>query len=203
MITKSASSARSTRWKTPGRIAVLALLACAGACSDGGKDETSAGSTGASATTTTTTTGESVGETEATTSSGISDASASATTTSTSDATTTATSTTGATTSTATSDATDDVTTDVTTGPRACESIVGSMECEALAEVSIDLTFEECLLCQGAPCGAKAICDGQYPCVDGVIVLRGCCQDLECEGLAPFCGMYLGTNDICVLSDDI
>ena len=187
--------------------AALALVAWASACSDGGTDESSAGSTGASATTTGGTGGGETEATEASASTGTSDVSASASTTTTTttastDATTTSTSMTTSTTD-ATSIATEDVTSGVTTGPRACASIVGSMECEALAEVSIDLTLEECLLCQGAPCGREALCDGQYPCVDGVIVLRGCCQDLECEGLTPFCGMYLGTNDICVLSDDI
>ncbi|MCA9662077.1 MAG: hypothetical protein KC486_27305 [Myxococcales bacterium] len=68
--------------------------------------------------------------------------------------------------------------------------------------MSPDLTLEECETCQGAACDSDPLCD-QYPCVDGSIVLRGCCTDADCEGLAPFCGMYIATNNICVDSDDI
>lgn len=98
----------------------------------------------------------------------------------------------------------DGTTTDpsATTGPQACEAIVGSTECAALAEVSGDLSFEECTACQAAPCGTDPICDGQYPCIDGAIVVKGCCSDAQCAGLTPFCGMFIGTNNVCVLQDD-
>jgi hypothetical protein len=76
------------------------------------------------------------------------------------------------------------------------------MDCEALAEVSPDLTLEECQMCQGVACGTIQTCDSQYPCIDDAITLVGCCIDSECEGLSNFCGMFIGTNNICVLDDD-
>lgn len=99
---------------------------------------------------------------------------------------------------------TTDATTDPsgTTGPQACEAIVGSTDCAALAEVSIDLSLEDCIACQATPCGADPLCDGQYPCIDGEIVIKGCCSDAQCAGLTPFCGMFIGTNNVCVLQDD-
>lgn len=90
-----------------------------------------------------------------------------------------------------------------TTGAAACEAIVGSTDCAALVAVSPDLTLEECMTCQGAACGQEPVCDGQYPCVDGSIVLQGCCSDEQCAGLTLFCGMFIGTNNICVLDDDV
>lgn len=93
-------------------------------------------------------------------------------------------------------------TTDATTGEPTCEDIVGSTDCALLVAVSKELTLAECEMCQGAACGAIATCDGQYPCVDGVIVLRGCCFDHQCTEGAPFCGQFLGTNNVCVLQDD-
>lgn len=93
--------------------------------------------------------------------------------------------------------------TGTTTDAPTCEAIVGSTDCAALAEVSPDLSLEECMMCQGAPCGEHELCDSQYPCVDGSIVLRGCCTDGQCEGLTSFCGMFIGTNNVCVKNDDI
>ncbi|MBK8262462.1 MAG: hypothetical protein IPK80_14160 [Nannocystis sp.] len=90
-----------------------------------------------------------------------------------------------------------------TTEPAACAAIVGSQECALLAEVSPELELAACLLCQGIACGAEASCDDQYPCVDDKIVIQGCCTDEQCEGLSPFCGMYTGTNNVCVLHDDV
>lgn len=90
-----------------------------------------------------------------------------------------------------------------TTGAAACEAIVGLTDCADLVAVSPDLTLEECMTCQGAACGQKPVCDGQYPCVDGSIVLQGCCSDEQCAGLTPFCGMFIGTDNICVLDDDV
>lgn len=90
-----------------------------------------------------------------------------------------------------------------TTGSELCDAIVGSRDCAALVGISGDLTLEECMLCQGAPCGQEASCDSQYPCVDGAIVIQGCCTDEQCAGLTPFCGMFIGTNNVCVLSDDV
>lgn len=90
-----------------------------------------------------------------------------------------------------------------TTGAAACEAIVGSTDCAALVDVSPDLTLEECMTCQGAACGQEPMCDDQYPCVDGSIVLQGCCSDEQCAGLTLFCGMFIGTNNICVLHDDV
>ncbi|MCB9751358.1 MAG: hypothetical protein H6713_15385 [Myxococcales bacterium] len=91
-----------------------------------------------------------------------------------------------------------------TTGGGACMDIVGSQDCEALAAVSPDLTLERCQLCQGIACGQEPDeCDGEFPCVDGAIVVQGCCADSDCEGLAQYCGMFTGTNNVCVLDDDI
>jgi len=87
--------------------------------------------------------------------------------------------------------------------PPACAAIVGSRECALLAEVSGDLELSECLLCQGIACGQQASCDDQYPCIEGAIVIQGCCTDEQCAGLTPFCGMYSGTNFVCVRSDDV
>ncbi len=58
-------------------------------------------------------------------------------------------------------------------------------------------------MCQGVECGSVESCDVEYPCIDGTILLQGCCTDSECEGLTPFCGMYSGTHNICVLNDDV
>lgn len=104
---------------------------------------------------------------------------------------------------TVTSSGTTGETSDATTGAAACEAIVGSTDCVALVEVSPDLTLEECMTCQGAACGQEPVCDEQYPCVDGSIVLQGCCSDQQCAGLTPYCGMHIGTNNVCVLHDDI
>jgi hypothetical protein len=103
----------------------------------------------------------------------------------------------------ATTDPTTIATTDATTGVAGCADIVGSMDCPALVAVSGDLTLEQCTLCQGAPCGQEPDCDSQYPCVGDVIVLRGCCSDEQCAGLTPFFGMFIATNNVCVLSDDV
>ena len=89
------------------------------------------------------------------------------------------------------------------TAGQECAAIIGSRDCEALAAVSPDLDLATCLLCQGVACGQEAACDAEYPCVRGAIVLQGCCADGDCEGLAPFCGMYIGTNNVCVLHDDV
>lgn len=105
----------------------------------------------------------------------------------------------------ATTDTTGDPTTGTsgTTAPGpSCEAIVGSEDCNWLAEVSPDLELDLCLTCQGAPCGQHAECDSLFPCVEGAIVLRGCCTDEQCAGLTPFCGMFLGIDNICVESDD-
>ena len=93
-------------------------------------------------------------------------------------------------------------TTSSTAGPE-CEAIVGSRDCEALAAVSPDLDLATCLLCQGIACGQEADCDAEYPCVRGAIVLQGCCTDDDCADLTPFCGMFIGTNNVCVLHDDV
>jgi hypothetical protein len=109
----------------------------------------------------------------------------------------------GSTSGDSTSTAAETTTAGSTTEPAACAGIVGSRECALLAEVSPELDLAACLLCQGAACGAEARCDAQYPCVDDKIVIQGCCTDEECEGLTPFCGMYTGTNNVCVLHDDV
>ncbi len=80
---------------------------------------------------------------------------------------------------------------------------VGSTDCSTLAEVSIDLTLDECLACQGAACGSDATCDAKFPCVDGEILIVGCADDEDCQGVSSFCGRYTGTNDVCVPDDDV
>ncbi len=89
-----------------------------------------------------------------------------------------------------------------TTGVAACDAIIGSTDCMALVEVSGDLTLEECLTCQGSPCGLDPSCD-QYPCVNGSVVIQGCCTDAQCAELTPYCGMFIGTDNVCVKDDDI
>lgn len=96
-----------------------------------------------------------------------------------------------------------DVGTDATTGGSTCDAIVGSRDCAALVAASGELTLEQCEQCQGAACGAIADCDAQYPCVDGAIVLQGCCEDEQCAELSPYCGRFTGTNSVCVLHDDV
>jgi hypothetical protein len=129
-----------------------------------------------------------------------------ATTPTTGGATATSTGETGGTTSESTGGTTSESTSDTTagtTGGQTCDAIVGSDDCAALAEVSPDLTLEDCMTCQGAPCGQEPMCDQQYPCVEGSIVLRGCCTDAQCAGLTPFCGMFIGIDNICVEHDDV
>ncbi|MEK6608297.1 MAG: hypothetical protein AABZ30_11595 [Myxococcota bacterium] len=94
----------------------------------------------------------------------------------------------------------------------ACEgecTVAGSSDCDAIAKASDgDISPEQCALCQGRPCGEEDTCDSQFPCVSDsgdqdMIVVRGCCEDADCEDIAPFCGRYLGVNHVCVLSDDL
>ena len=113
---------------------------------------------------------------------------------------------TGDTTAAATTTATSGTTTDATsgtTGALFCEGIVGSQDCEALVAVASELSFETCIQCQGIPCGLDPECDGEFPCVDEAIVIQGCCSDRQCAGLSPFCGMFIGTNNVCVNNDDV
>lgn len=113
---------------------------------------------------------------------------------------------TGATTAATTTNATSGTSTDATsgtTGAAACEDIVGSQDCEALVAVATELSFETCIQCQGVPCGKEPECDGEFPCVDDAIVIQGCCSDRQCAGLTPFCGMFIGTNNVCVNHDDV
>ncbi len=179
--------ARRIRSCPPGHIALLIALlpACPAGPGTGTDADTSTGTTTTSASAETTSPA-STGPTAPTTST--------TDPTSTTDAPPTTSSTTDTTTAT---------TTDTTTGAAACDAIVGSTDCEALVAVSGDLTLEDCQACQGIPCGQDPACDGQYPCLDGIIVLQGCCSDEQCAGVAPFCGMFIATDNICVLSDDV
>lgn len=115
------------------------------------------------------------------------------------------TTTTGAPTTTGTTTTgTTDVTTSTTTGgPLVCDDIVGSLDCAELVAVSGELTMETCMKCQGIACGQEPECDSQFPCSDDVIVIQGCCTDEQCEGLSPFCGMFIAADSVCVLSDDV
>ncbi len=125
---------------------------------------------------------------------------------STADATTTTTTTTSGSSSTtieATTETGTSASGGMTTGPSGCESIVGLTECEVLAAFSPDLTLETCQLCQGIACGQEPSCDQEFPCVDGAILLKGCCTDRECSDISPFCGMFTGVKNICVLDDDV
>lgn len=96
-----------------------------------------------------------------------------------------------------------DVGTDATTGTATCEGLAGSRDCAVLVAGSDELTLEQCEQCQGVACGSAPDCDAQYPCVDRAIVLQGCCEDEHCAGLSPFCGMFTGTNNVCVVHDDV
>jgi hypothetical protein len=176
---------------------VLLLAGCGpgtGGSSDGGS---TGGGTTAATDGATTTTGAATGD-----GSGGATGTSEATATPTTGGTTGATSTTTAGTTGATSTTTAGTTTGATTGELTCDDVVGSLDCALLAEFSGELTVEECEMCQGAACGANQECD-EYPCVDGKIVVRGCCTDRECADLSPFCGMFIATNNVCVVSDDI
>lgn len=97
---------------------------------------------------------------------------------------------------------------DTEPGPVLCEgnfecTIPGSLDCAEIGACSIDLDEGGCTACQGVACGTVSQCDTLFPCVDGAIVVQGCCLDSDCVGVAPFCGRYIGTNNVCVLHDDI
>lgn len=161
-------------------------------CGPGPDDSSSSSATGSTSTTSATSTAT---ESESQSTSGSGSGSASSGTTQAP--------TTGAVTSTGEASSGTTLGTDSTTGAPTCATIVGVEDCAQLAEFTPELTLEECLLCQGIPCGQEPTCDAQYPCVEGTIVLRGCCTDDQCEGLTPYCGMFIGTDNICVLHDDV
>lgn len=84
-----------------------------------------------------------------------------------------------------------------------CEAAAGVTDCEVLVTLADELTLEVCTTCQGAACGTVSECDTQFPCIDGKIVVQGCCSDEDCAGLSLFCGMFIAVNNVCVLSDDV
>lgn len=90
-----------------------------------------------------------------------------------------------------------------TGGVSRCEAAVGVTECAVLVKLAEELTEELCTTCQGAACGTEPDCDSQFPCVEGRIVVQGCCSDEDCAGLSPFCGMFIAINNVCVVSDDV
>lgn len=181
----------------PTRTLFVACIILAHACGPGTGDATDTATTGGDSSSG----GATMGGTSTSTT-GSTGATTGAPTTGDTGGSTATTGTTGDTTTSTTGATTTSATTASTTGGQACEAIVGSEDCALLAEVSPDLELEQCLMCQGALCGEIAECDGQFPCVDGAIVLRGCCTDDQCEGLTPFCGMFIGINNICVEDDD-
>ena len=74
--------------------------------------------------------------------------------------------------------------------------------CDALIAAGVGVDLATCQSCQGASCGADAGSPcGEFPCIDGVVVIRGCCSDRDCRGLASFCGMYTGPHYLCVTDD--
>lgn len=78
----------------------------------------------------------------------------------------------------------------------------GIMDCEALTSIDgVELSLEECVRCQGAQPGTDPPCDA-FP-FAGVAIIRGCCSDEDCEGLAPFCGQFTAPNGVCVQDDAI
>jgi hypothetical protein len=74
----------------------------------------------------------------------------------------------------------------------------GLSDCASLAKVA-DISLEECEKCQGAACGTPG-CSSEFPCV-GTLMIRGCCDDDECQGLAHFCGRGTAPHHLCVTSD--
>lgn len=167
-----------------------------------GDDSTASASTGASAGPSSSGDGSLSESSTGISSSGSSTADATTTTTA-ATATTSTTSDSSSTTGEATTETGTSASGGMTTGSSDCESIVGVTECEALAAFSDDLTLETCQLCQGIACGQEPSCDQEFPCVDGAILLRGCCTDRECSDISPFCGMFTGVNNLCVLDDDV
>lgn len=107
------------------------------------------------------------------------------------------------------SDATpSDTPSDTDPGPLLCEgpaecTVSGSRDCIEIGACSSDLDEGGCTACQGVGCGTVSQCDTLFPCVDGAIVVQGCCADSDCTGVTPFCGRFIGTNNVCVLHDDI
>ncbi len=85
-------------------------------------------------------------------------------------------------------------------------TISGSTSCEEIAACSIDIDAATCNERQGEACDDENQ-TGEFPCVNNELVLRGCCSDADCEGLLEgrrlFCGQFIGTNNVCVLDDDI
>ena len=76
-------------------------------------------------------------------------------------------------------------------------------DCRRLARGSPDLDRATCERCQGTTCGTDDECDLMFPCIEEEIVIHGCCDDQDCDGIAPFCGQYRGVDEVCVVSDDI
>jgi hypothetical protein len=67
----------------------------------------------------------------------------------------------------------------------------------------MDIDAALCSGCQGLLCGQVDECDNLFPCIGGTIEIRGCCSDADCADLTPFCGQYIGVNNVCVSSDDV
>ncbi len=174
----------------------LLVLTLAPACGDDENTSSDASSTGGTSGTSGT------GSATSTTAGGTGSATSTTAGATTSDAGSSSTA--SATSTTSTTSTTGTASTGATTGAPECADVIGSMDCAALVEVSGELTLERCELCQGIACGVEPdTCDVEFPCVDGVIVLQGCCADADCEGLAPYCGMFTATNNVCVLDDDL
>ncbi len=77
--------------------------------------------------------------------------------------------------------------------------VSGVSDCALLAEhAGVDL--KTCQACQGAPCDTPG-CE-QFGC-QGVSVVHGCCNDADCHGVTPFCGLHTGTHFVCVKDDAI
>ena len=78
----------------------------------------------------------------------------------------------------------------------------GITDCEALTSIDgVEVSLEECVRCQGAQPGTEPSC-AAFP-FAGVAIIRGCCSDEDCEGLAPFCGRFTAPNGVCVQDDAI
>jgi hypothetical protein len=80
-------------------------------------------------------------------------------------------------------------------------------DCAFIGERLSTSMAESCSECQGAPCeeGSDSTDDPcwNYPCVDGQYVVQLCSCDDDCDGLAPFCGQYASTHDVCQMSDPV
>jgi len=88
-----------------------------------------------------------------------------------------------------------------TTGNKA-SAHVGSQDCAViLASTGDPATQAACEDCAGKECSTGGC--GDYPCVDGSLVIQGCNSDDDCDEFeGALCGMYSAPDNICSFHPD-